>query len=105
MDGYLSQPDQQMIAKAAAGDRASIDTLFSASADPTLDGERAEIQQARLLKYLQLVGPKEFMVNLRRQPPRVQWAVAHSVDEFVAKDDRYRDLHRELSAYPRPYNP
>jgi hypothetical protein len=56
-----------------------LDRLLRASADPTLDGERAESQASRVAVALTSVGDDRFSLALSRQPASVKRAVAHEI--------------------------
>jgi len=56
-----------------------LDRLLRASADPTLDGERAESQASRVAVALASVGDDRFSQALSRQPASVKRAVAREI--------------------------
>ena len=56
-----------------------LDRLLRASADPTLDGERAESQASRVAVAVASVGDDRFSQALSRQPASVKRAVARDI--------------------------
>ena len=56
-----------------------LDELLRASADPTLDGERAESQASRVAVALVSVGDERFSQALSDQPASVKRAVAREI--------------------------
>jgi len=56
-----------------------LDRLLRASADPTLDGERAESQASRVAVALASVGDDRFSEALSRHPASVKRAVARDI--------------------------
>ena len=56
-----------------------LDLLLRTSADPTLDGGRAESQASRVAVALASVGDDRFSQALSRQPGNLQRAVAREI--------------------------
>jgi hypothetical protein len=67
-------------------------SLFAESADPTLDGERAESHSYALALALAASGDDRFAAALLRQPPAIRRAVLRDVSPLWTR----HDLH-----YPR----
>ena len=58
----------------------ALDALLTASADPTLDGERAEGQASSVAVALAVVGDQRFALSLSRQPDSVR----HRVGQWIS---------------------
>ncbi|HEU5245750.1 MAG TPA: hypothetical protein VFU09_01535 [Candidatus Udaeobacter sp.] len=63
------------------------DMLLRASANPTLDGERAEAQTSRLAVALACVGDEKFAEALSRQSDRVKHMVAFFISTLWTRFD------------------
>ena len=57
----------------------ALDALLASSADPTLDGESAELQSSAVAVALAVVGDERFALSLSRQTKSVRDAVARDI--------------------------
>ena len=57
----------------------ALDALLASSADPTLDGERAELQASAVAVALAAIGDARFAHSLSRQTEAVRHAVARDI--------------------------
>ena len=77
-----------------------LDHLLRASADPTLDGERAESQASRVAVALTSVGDDRFFSALSRQPASVKRAVAREIQYMWTRHHlHYPKTERVLQPY------
>jgi hypothetical protein len=79
---------------------AQLDALLRASADPTLDGARAEMQASRVAVALASVGDAAFSQALMRQSVSVKRAVAR---EIVYLWSRHSLHYPKTQALLQPY--
>ena len=77
-----------------------LDLLLRASADPTLDGERAESQASRVAVALASVGDDRFSRALSRQPAGVKRAVARELHYMWT---RYQMHYPKTQRVLQPY--
>jgi hypothetical protein len=77
-----------------------LDQLLRASADPTLDGERAESQASRVAVALASVGDERFSQALSHQPGSVKHAVAREIHYMWTEHHlHYPKTQRVLQPY------
>jgi heme/copper-type cytochrome/quinol oxidase subunit 2 len=77
-----------------------LDELLRASADPTLDGERAESQASRVAVALVSVGDERFSQALSDQPASVKRAVAREIHYMWTRHHlHYPKTKRVLQPY------
>jgi hypothetical protein len=77
-----------------------LDQLLRASADPTLDGERAESQASRVAVALASVGDDSFSQALSHQPASVKRAVAREIHYMWTQHHlHYPKTQRVLQPY------
>ena len=60
----------------------ALDALLAASADPTLDGERAEVQASAVAVALTVVGDQRFAHSLSQQPATVRHRVGAWISDL-----------------------
>ena len=64
----------------------ALDAVLAHSADPTLDGERAEGQASAVAVALTVVGDQRFAAALSRQSPTVRHAVSRDISYLWTHD-------------------
>ena len=79
---------------------AQLDALLRASADPTLDGARAEMQASRVVVALASIGDDLFSQALMRQSTPVKRAVAREIVYLWSRDGLH---YPKTQAVLQPY--